>query len=190
MKAYDSYSDNELVTLLQQGSEESFAEIYNRYWVELYDAAYQRLKNKEQVEDIIQDVFVKLWIRRAELNINNAQAYLHTAIRFRVFNYVERENVHESFFEPFESIVSPHQSADERVLEKELLDLVQAYIESLPRKRKEIFLLHTRDNLSTKEIAERLNISQKTVQNQLGTTMQGLHNKIIPVIVAMAATQV
>jgi len=190
MKAYDSYSDNELVTLLQQGSEESFAEIYNRYWVELYDAAYQRLKNKEQVEDIIQDVFVKLWIRRAELNINNAQAYLHTAIRFRVFNYVERDLVNESFFEPFEAMATSGLTADQNVLEKELLDLVQSYIEALPQKRKEIFLLHTRDNLSTKEIAERLNISQKTVQNQLGITMQGLHKKIIPLILAMAAAQV
>ena len=76
------------------------------------------------------------------------------------------------------------------LLEKELLDLVQSYINSLPEKRKQIFLLHIKDNLSTKEIAERLNISQKTVQNQLGTSMQGLHTRIAPIIIAIAASQV
>ena len=189
MDVYNSYSDNELSRLLHQGDEPAFAELYNRYWLELYDTAYQRLKNKEQVEDIIQDVFVKLWIRRAELQIENAQAYLHTAIRFRVFNYVERDAVHESFFEPFETMAFSSCTADEKVLEKELLDLVQAYIEALPEKRKQIFLLHIRDNLSTKEIAERLNISQKTVQNQLGTAMQNLHTRIAPILIAIAASQ-
>lgn len=187
MREYNSYTDSELTTLIHQGDEPAFAELYNRYWLELYDTAYMRLRNKEQVEDIIQDIFVRLWIRRAELEIENPQAYLHTAVRFRVLNYVERGAAHESFFEPFEAMAHSSSSADGRVLEKELLDLVQAYIESLPEKRKQIFLLHVKENLSTKEIAERLNISQKTVQNQLGTTMQGLHTRIAPIIIAIAA---
>lgn len=189
MLVYNSYTDNELTQLIQQGDEPAFVELYNRYWLELYNTAYQRLKNKEQVEDIIQDVFVKLWIRRAELQIENAQAYLHTAIRFRVFNYVERETVHESFFEPFETIGFSSSIADEKIREKELLNLMQTYIGALPGKRKQIFLLHLKDNLSTREIAERLNISQKTVQNQLRTAMQDLHIRITPIIIAIAAAQ-
>lgn len=187
MIAYTNYTDNELTTLIHNGDEPAFAELYNRYWLELYDTAYMRLRNKEQVEDIIQDIFIKLWIRRAELQIQNPQAYLHTAVRFRVFNYVERKSAHESFYEPFESIAYSSSPADEKILEKELLDLVHAYIEALPDKRKQIFLMHIKENLSTKEIAERLNISQKTVQNQLATSMQGLHNKIAPIIIAIAA---
>ena len=190
MISYSAYTDNELTTLIHNGDEPAFAELYNRYWLELYDTAYMRLHNKEQVEDIIQDIFIKLWIRRAELQIENPQAYLHTAVRFRVFNYVERDLAHESFFEPFESIAFATSSADEKILEKELLDLVHAYIESLPDKRRKIFLMHIKENLTTKEIAERLNISQKTVQNQLATSMQGLHSKIAPVIIAIAAASV
>ena len=187
MISYDLYTDNELTTLLQQGNESAFAELYNRYWLELYDTAYHRLKNKEQIEDIIQDVFEKLWIRRAELHIENAQAYLHTAIRFRIFNYAERNAAHESFFEPFESIAFTPAGADEKILEKELIDLLNAYIESLPKKRRNIFLLRIRHNLTTKEIASRLKVSQKTVQNQLGTTMQNLYTRIAPVIIFLAA---
>ncbi|HMJ48172.1 MAG TPA: sigma-70 family RNA polymerase sigma factor [Ferruginibacter sp.] len=187
MIAYAGYTDNELTTLIHNGDEPAFAELYNRYWQELYDTAYRRLQNREQVKDIIQDIFVRLWIRRAELQIENPQAYLHTAVRFQVFKYVERESTHQSSFEPFESIAYSSFSADEKILQQELLDLVQAYIESLPGKRKQIFLMHIKENLSTKEIADRLNISQKTVQNQLATSMQGLHNKIAPIIIAIAA---
>jgi len=186
MIAYAGYTDNELTNLIHNGDEPAFAELYNRYWLELYDTAYRRLKNKEQVEDIIQDIFVKLWVRRAELQIQNPQAYLHTAVRFRVFNYVERGEAHSSFYEPFEEMAHSQSTADGKILEKELLDLVQAYIDSLPAKRKQIFLMHIKENLSTKEIAERLNISQKTVQNQLGTAMQDLHTRIAPIIVAIA----
>lgn len=188
MNKYQHYTDTDIVGLVQKGDEPAFAELYNRYWLELYDAAYKRLKNKEQVEDIIQDVFVKLWIRRAELHIENPQSYLHTAIRFRVFNYLERDASHASFFEPFEEMALSTDRTDGKVLEKELLDLVYSYIETLPAKRKEIFLLHLKENLSTKEIAERLHLSQKTVQNQLGTAMQGLHGKIAPLIIAIAAS--
>ncbi len=188
MIAYANYTDTELTALISQGDKPAFGELYNRYWLELYDKAYQRLKNKEQVEDIIQDVFVKLWIKRAEMHIQNAQAYLHTAIRFRVLNYVERSTGPKSFLDPFDSIAySP--AADELIIEKELLALVQAYIEALPDKRRKIFLMHVKENLSTREIAERLNISQKTVQNQLATSMHGLHQKIAPIIIALAAAQ-
>jgi len=187
MIAYASYTDNELTTLIHNGDEPAFAELYNRYWLELYDTAYRRLRNKEQVEDIIQDIFVRLWIRRAELQIENPQAYLHTAVRFQVFKFVERDSTSRSFFEPFDSMAYSSSTADEKVLEKELLEVVEAYIEALPEKRKQIFLMHIKLNLSTQEIADRLNISQKTVQNQLATSMQGLHNKIAPIIIAIAA---
>ena len=188
MIAYANYTDTELTTLIAEGDKPAFAELYNRYWLELYNKAYQRLQNKEQVEDIIQDVFVKLWVRRAEVTIDNVQAYLHTAIRFGILNYMERKTGPKSFLDLFDAIAySP--AADEVILEKELLVLISAYIDSLPNKRQKIFLMHMKENLSTLEIAERLNISQKTVQNQLATSMQGLHKKIAPIFIAIAATQ-
>ncbi|WP_315816158.1 sigma-70 family RNA polymerase sigma factor [Paraflavitalea speifideaquila] len=72
--------------------------------------------------------------------------------------------------------------ADNAVVEKELQDLATAWLNTLPPKRKEIFLLYFRENLSTKEIAERLNISQKTVQNQIGTSSKALRKKLLVAI--------
>ncbi|MDO7743833.1 MAG: hypothetical protein MUP99_08670, partial [Pedobacter sp.] len=63
--AYRSYEDEELVNRMMIGDKLAFDEIYNRYWKKLYDDTYKRLKRAEQVEEIIQDVFADLWVKRA-----------------------------------------------------------------------------------------------------------------------------
>lgn len=183
------YTDKVLLDLLVQDDRNAFTILYRRYWMSLYDAAWKRLKNPQQAEDIVQDIFISLWTRRAELAIDNLPAYLHTAVRFRVLNYVERDLAATAFYEPFEAITATTATADGSLIEKELAGLVQAYIESLPEKRRAIFLLHLKENLSTKEIADRLQISQKTVQNQLGTALKGLHTRLAPVLAGIVTLQ-
>jgi RNA polymerase sigma-70 factor (family 1) len=174
------YTDNELLVLLTQDDRKAFELIYRKYWLELYDSAYQRLKNNQQSEDIVQDIFVNLWIRRRQVTIENLPAYLHSAVRFKVFNYVERDLACQALYEPNETIASCQSAADSRLMEQELMSLVLLYADSLPEKRKQIFLMHLHDNLSTKEIADQLKVSQKTVQNQLGSAIQGLRAHISP----------
>ncbi len=172
------HNDSELLTLLTQDDSEAFELLYRRYWHQLYDAAYQRLRNGQQAEDIVQDIFVTIWTRRANLHIENLQAYLHTAVRFRVFNYVERDLADKAYFEPFATIVDCHSAADEQLMNKEMIKLIRLYARTLPEKRRQIFLLHLSESLTTREIAEQLHIKQKTVQNQLGKALQGLRSHI------------
>jgi RNA polymerase sigma-70 factor (family 1) len=181
----DFHSDNDLLALLAQDNRDAFALLYRRYWRELYDAAHQRLKNNQQAEDIIQDIFVNLWIRRGLVKIENLPAYLHAAVRFKVFNYVQRDLASEAFFEPFETIAQYQSESDGQLLEKEMMQLVQLYADTLPERRRQIFLLHLNENLSTKEIADHLKVSQKTVQNQLGTALHGLRAHIAPLLLLL-----
>jgi RNA polymerase sigma-70 factor (family 1) len=182
------YNDNDLLALLAQDDRNAFELLYQRYWLSLYDKAYQRLKNSQQAEDIVQDIFVTLWSRRAVLRINNLPGYLHTAVRFRVFNYVKRDLASEVFFEPFEAMAAHQEGADEHLMEKEMLCLINSYADTLPDKRRQIFLLHLQENMSTKEIAGQLRISQKTVQNQLGNALHGLRTHIVPSLIGLMAT--
>ena len=172
-------NDIELLLSLKNGERSAFEEIFNRYWSSLYDAAYKRLKDKDQCKDIVQDVFADLWIRREKIRIENLSAYLHTAIRFQIFKLASRNKIAPVFIELFESIASSPYHPGIELEEKELNELAQAWIESLPEKRKVIFLLHFRENLSTKEIAEKLGISQKTVQNQLGTASRDFMDRVM-----------
>lgn len=172
--------DNEqsLFELLSQGDEVAFAKIYNRYWQELYNAAYKRLPEKEKCQDIIQNVFTDLWNRKAELNLVNPAAFLHTAVRFQVLKQLTRGQKNSSFTEKFEKELISPLATDSTVLEKELCVLIEYFIDALPKKRKNIFLLHYFEGLSTAKIALKLDLSQKTVQNQITTASHFLRLKL------------
>ena len=172
--------DNEqsLFELLSQGDEVAFAKIYNRYWQELYNAAYKRLPEKEKCQDIIQNVFTDLWNRKAELNLVNPAAFLHTAVRFQVLKQLSRGQKNSYFTEKFEKELISPLATDSTVLEKELCVLIEYFIDALPKKRKNIFLLHYFEGLSTAKIALKLDLSQKTVQNQITTASHFLRLKL------------
>ena len=173
-----SYSDNELVRLLLQDDRDAFDELYRRYWPVLYNAAYKRLKAVEPSKDITQEVFIDLWLRRGRVEILNIQAYLYTAVRFQVLKMISREKNTSSFLEPFENMAISSFNADGEVIDKELAGLFKSWLNTLPEKRKAIFVMHFIDKLTTKEIADRLDISQKTVQNQLRNAVQDLRTSI------------
>ena len=168
------HTDTKLLELLAHDNRDAFDALYDRYWELLYQAAFKRLKNKEQCKDLIQDVFVDLWCRRGQVTISNLKAYLYTAVRFQVYKLVAKEKAGPAFFELYDTIASSTFGAEGTLMEKELLGHVKAWIDELPEKKRTIFLLHTQHDKSTKEIANQLSLSQKTVQNQLGSTIYRL----------------
>lgn len=167
-------NDNVLFDLLKQGDEAAFEKIYKLYWVELYNAAYKRLPEKEKCQDIIQNVFTDLWNRKVDLDLKKPLAYLHTAVRFQVLKHISRNLKNSLFTEAFENnLISPLQT-DDIILEREVKRLIELFIKALPEKRRKIFVMHYYEGLTTAKIAFELNISQKTVQNQIITATHAL----------------
>lgn len=174
----NSENDIYLFDLLKQGDEAAFSKIYKLHWAELYNAAYKRLPEKEKCQDIIQNVFTDLWNRKAELDLQKPLAYLHTAVRFQVLKHLYKDRRNNSFSAVFEGkLISPLQT-DGALLEREVGILIELFIKALPEKRRKIFLLHYFEGLSTAKISIQLNISQKTVQNQLTTATHALKFKL------------
>ena len=188
--AGDNFQDRDLLYLMTQDSQEAFEKLYKCYWLDMYDSAYKRLKNKKQAEDIVQDVFLSLWLRRKNQNIDNLPAYLHTAVKFKVFNYVERNLSHKSFYDPLIEIALGSSGTDGSLIEKELYNLLIAYINTLNEKKREIFRLHFLENKSTKEIAELLKIPRKTVQNQLRSIILDVRTRIAPLLILVIGNQI
>ena len=171
MIAYLEYcllSDNILLDQLRNGNNLAFEEIYKRYWEVLLNAAYKRLQNKDASRDVVQNVFTDLWAKREISEINNLKAYLLQATKFQSYKYFSKNHLNSPFYHLLDEILVAGYSADEILMDKEMDNLFQKWIEALPGKRKKIFLLHFKEKLSTHEIAGQLGVSQKTVQNQLG----------------------
>ncbi len=167
MDCYGECPDETLISLLKEGNHEAFAEIYNRYWRGLYNAAYKRLPDREVCEDIVQNVCIDLWERRQISDIRNLPAYLHTAVRFQVFKTAARDPQQSGLLSAFDEMLVSPAHTDDYLLESEIRNLISLWIDTLPEKRREIFILHYFHQLSSGEIADRLHLSRKTVQNQL-----------------------
>lgn len=159
--------DQYLLSALAQSDKDAFAEIYQAYWKLLHDTAHKRLGDREQAGDIVQDIFVKLWDQRASLAIDNLRAYLQTAVRYKVYNLIASQKVNDTYFQYLALLDVSSDHADQNVLYTELQDQLNELLDKMPPKRREVFDLRYVDGLSTREIADKLNITQKTVQNQL-----------------------
>jgi RNA polymerase sigma factor (sigma-70 family) len=173
---------------LAQDDRRAFEIIYNKYWQSLLDQAWKNLRDKQAAEDLVQGVFLSLWQNRKHLDIHHLEAYFKTAIRYKVLNQILRSKRTLEFFASFYEIFQEKNTPETMFVSKNLLEVVHAYAAALPVKRREIFMLYVQRRLSTKEIAVTLNLSQKTVQNQLCIAMQGLRTKMAPVLICLINT--
>ncbi|WP_413997881.1 RNA polymerase sigma factor [Flavobacterium sp. W1B] len=179
MKSINTHTDKELLMLLSNDNKTAFEEIYHRYWQTLIDMSFKRIKDIDNSKDIVQNVFIDLWNRRRKVEIENLAAYLNTAVRFQVFKLFSKKKTNPMFIELLDTMISTQNSPENELHDKELTIVFDTWLKCLPEKRKKIFILHYQENLSTKEIAERLEISQKTVQNQIGRATNDLYDKVI-----------
>lgn len=159
--------EQELLVALRKGDRSAFSEIYSQYWFLLYESAYQRLQDSDQAKDVVQDVLIALWDQRENLEVQNLRAYLLAAVRYQIFNLIANDKVKDNYYRYIRDQKNEYSHADNELIYNELSDGIQTLLSKMPKKRKEIFELRFEEELSTASIARKLNITQKTVQNQL-----------------------
>jgi len=157
-----------------QSDEAAFSEIYERYWLKLYNESYKRLKDETLCADVIQDIFVDLWLNRADRKIENLAAYLFTAAKYRIFSLYKKEKIMGAFTEAIEFIEASAADPDSFFFEKEIRECIEIWLNMQPEKRKQVFAMKFCQDMSTREISEILQVSQKTVQNQFTTSLKQL----------------
>lgn len=156
----------------------AFDEIYQRYWTIMFRSAYNILREREACMDIIQELFVWFWTHRHSVKVNSVKGYLLAAVKFKVANYIRDGKIRETFFEEVRKAGEPVGSLEESVEVKELLSVISEFTQDLPEKCREVFQLSRYEHLSNKEIAERLGISVKTVENQMTTALKKLRSSL------------
>jgi len=176
MKDFDKFSDEKLSKLLFEGDAGAFEEIFNRYWLKLYGAAFKRVKSREAAEEIIQDLFTLLWAKRETIQIHKSlAAYLFTSVRYMVFNYIQKEIVRENYKDSFQAAnVFCDNSTEETVFLNELIRNIEKEVKCLPSQCRYVFELSRKENKTNREIAEVLGISEKTVEGHLTKAIKRL----------------
>lgn len=172
------YDEKKLLSLLTIGSEEALKIIYQKYWQRLFLSAYNVLKDREACEDIIQEIFIQLWLKRESLTVTTSlSAYLFTATRYQVFHHIKKSAGRPELFEDLEERFLT-DAPDIPLYVKDLQERIYTAVESLPEKCRNIYKLSREHHLSYKAIADHLQISPKTVENQLSIALKKLREAL------------
>lgn len=162
--------DGELLRLIATGDRKAFADFYTLHTPNLYNYIYSFCRSKETSEEILQDVFVKLWTNHAKLvDIESPKAYLYRCAKNMLLNQIKKNQAEARMltFSQQEDQLGYPQFSDERIIYSQYNRIAQKAIDELPEKRRKIFQLRTIEDLSLDEIAERLQISKSVVKKQL-----------------------
>lgn len=172
-------SDENLLYRMANDDQTAFTTLYRRHWEALFITTIRAIGNKEEAEDIIQEVFASLWNRRKALNLTGpAAGYLQASVKYRAINYIDRNFVRRNYLAALSEVAEAGVPASPEVLlrVKEMQQLIQTVIEDMPPKMREVFELSRREYLSHKEIAARLGIAEETVKKHIQHALQLLRS--------------
>ncbi|WP_127126136.1 RNA polymerase sigma factor [Pseudoflavitalea rhizosphaerae] len=177
---YSGFTDIELMRLLKSNDEKAFNEIYSRFQGLLFVYAARITRNDHEAADMVQEVFMQLWDKRAALEISTSlKGWLYTAIRYKFFDRLDKKKVRTDYLQSLQQFMQEGQyNTDEYLRHRELETLIEQGITALPSKMQEIFSLSRKDELSHREIAIRLQVSEKTVKNQVHNALRILRSKL------------
>jgi RNA polymerase sigma-70 factor (family 1) len=180
MLAYGSLSDLELTDLLRAGDASAYTVIYNRYFDELYLHAYNRLRDKEEAQDVIHELFAGLWNKKENLMVKSSlAAYLYTAVRNRILDVISHQQVETRYVSSLQNFIEEgYCITDYQIRERQLAVLIEKGISELPPKMREVFELSRKQVMSHKEIAAQLNLSEQTVRKQVNNALKILRVKL------------
>jgi RNA polymerase sigma-70 factor (family 1) len=182
MTQHSKLSDSALIDLLKQADRSAFAEIYDRYAMMIYYKINQMLRDEESAKDLIQDLFMSLWTKSEQIKADaNLPGYLYIAARNRMFNLIEKGKTKSDYLSSI-AVMATEASTEmmDHLDEKELMGVVALEIAKLPAKMREVFELSRLENLSHKEIADKLGISEKTVKTQVHNALTILKSRLGP----------
>lgn len=177
---YESTSDTELLGLLKSGDRLAYTEIYNRYKLVLHTHAYKWMRDREEAMDIIHELFTVLWDRRESIQFSSSlSGYLYISLRNKIFNRVSKKKFEAQYIDSLQEFIQKgHCITDHRIREKQLSELIEKQISALPAKMRQVFELSRKSNLSHKEIAEQLQLSEQTVRKHIQHALRILKSKL------------
>lgn len=183
LSEFISYTDEALVQLFPGSkASEAFEQLFNRYWEKLLVHAKIKLENEADAEEVVQQVFVNLWNRRNTLQLtHNFYTYIASSVKYEIFNLLAKQQKQKEFALNAKRKLSVRAEEDgmtERYDYEDKLALLQQELAKLPEKTRIIFLMSRDNELSGKEIAEKLDISTKTVEAHITKALKQLKSSL------------
>lgn len=173
-------NDNDLIARIKEGDEVAFELVFYRYKGKLYDFIRRSLPEEEDIESIVQEIFVRIWINRVELDpAQSFNGYIYTIARNEIYGHLRKLMTRKKYQqEILQSLTDSSNSTEKQIEYQELERIISKLIEEMPEKRREIFRESRVEGLSYREISEKLHISENTVDTQIRKALGFLKTKL------------
>lgn len=165
---YKKPSEAELIEGLRKGDRDAFTTIYKDYWYRLFTVANRKLQDRALAEELIQDIFTRLWKERETVRITQLDFYLFSAVRYEVIDHIRaigRRNNYVQYFQAFASF--ENLDTENTVAFNDLVSMIDKGLEILPEKTREVFRLHRLQHWPIAKIALHMDLSEKAVEYHL-----------------------
>lgn len=175
------YSNIDHINFIKNGNEAAFEKIFKMYFKNLHAFAYTFTKDDVIAEEMVQNVFFKIWEKKDQLQIDDSlKAYLYKSVHNESLNHLKHLKIKTSFQIQYSgNMESSNQDASNQMMASELEDKIQKAINELPQQCRTIFQMSRFEQLKYQQIADQLNISIKTVENQMGKALKVLRLKLV-----------
>lgn len=171
--------DQELISKLKKGSEKAFTVLYEKYWSKVYHFSRIYLTSESEIEEVVQEVFVKVWEARQFLREEDSfQGFLFILTRNLIFNQFRRSFNENAYKLTVLSSAVKHYDIESEINTADLEDFLKRMIRELPPRQQEVFNLSRNEHLTYKEIAAELGISEKTVERHINEALKFLRKNL------------
>ena len=172
-----THTDKELIKQIKKGDEQAFDILFRKYYAPLARFAKMFTKDEENADEVVQAFFVKLWEQKVKLKITSSvKSYLYTSVRNASLNFLKKEKTRNLYEEKTET----ETNETSNIGNNNFKDVYEIAVNKLPERTKEVFILSKNEGLSYVEIADYLQITAKTVENNMGIAFRKLRKMLLP----------
>ena len=170
------YSEQQLLLLIAQGDEAAFSILYNNYRNKIYSIAYELTESTVIAEEIVQDTFLKVWMRRETFGeVIHFKAYLFTITRNYVFSALKRIARRQSLEKmAVQDMPIFYSDTENQLVQKQYEEILKRAVDSLPAKQKQVYKLMKEKGYKRNEVADELQLSSETVKTHLAQAMRSI----------------
>lgn len=173
------FNNQNILEHIAADNEKAIDWLFRQYYATMCQAAYKILPDEHIIEDLVQDVFYEIWKKRKTLKIKNSVvAYLRKATRNKTLNYIRDQKIDLRNAPLKEDLKSKNNSTIQALMADDLQTEIDQAIDNLPQRCRLVFVLNRFEELSYQEIADQLDISVKTVENQISKALKSLRNSL------------
>src|SRR5690606_9373184 len=179
------FDERAILRAIAEGSEAAFVQLFDKYSAKVYNVAYKFLDSREQAEEIVQDVFMDVWISKDKMaEVLNLNAYILGMVRKKVYDAYRQKSSFAQLIKELSDNPPTENAVERNMQEREYEILLQRALAKLPHHQQEIFGLAREEGLSHEEIAKKLNLSRLSVKAHMKRILRVLRQTLGPVLKA------